>query len=199
MKSILVVAFVFIYNLCFSSIISSNLSATYDPKGMAVKLKWQNNDTRIKVFVLQKSNDSHTWSDLTSIDAPSFSESKIAKYLDEYPDPKRNYYRLGMVIDGDNVEYSAPIMVMPGRSASSWVMFPVPVTTVLKLQYTGSDPIKGVITVLVQNSHGRVIKRFRSSSLSRTIEIPVSNFGKGIYEVQIMVGADYVWNQRFIK
>ena len=187
------------HNLCFSSGISSNLSATYDPKEMAVKLKWQNNDSRIKVFVLQKSSDSYKWTDLTSIDAASFSDSKMEKYLDEHPDPKRNYYRLRMVIDLDDVEYSAPIMVMPGKSASNWVMLPVPVTAILNLQYTGSDPIKGAITVLIQNSRGRVIKRFRSSSLTRTIEIPVSNLGKGIYDVKIMIGTDYIWNQRFIK
>lgn len=199
MKSIFVIAFVFIHNLCFSSIISSNLTASYDPKGMAVKLKWQNNDARIKAFVLQKSSDNYKWTDLTSISAASFSESKMEKYLDEHPDPNRNYYRLRMVIDANNEELSAPIMVMPGQSASSWVMFPVPVTSILNLQYTGSDPIKGVITVLIQNSNGRVLKRFRSSSLTRTIEIPVSNMGKGIYDVKIMVGTDYVWNQRFIK
>jgi hypothetical protein len=166
---------------------------------MVIKLKWQNNDSRTTKFILQKSDNNYNWADLYSIEGNEFSESKIEKYIDKHPDPSTNYYRLKQIIDKDNIEFSAVIMVIMGHATNSWIIYPVPVMNLLNLQYTGSDPITGVISVFVLNPNGKILVRLRSSSLSRIIKVPVSNLGKGLYDVRIVIEDKVVWNQRIVK
>jgi hypothetical protein len=78
-------------------------------------------------------------------------------------------------------------------------MYPVPVGDVLTLQYKGTGKIEGVVNVYIQNMAGRVLTRLRSASLNTIIKIPVSNLGKGIYDIRIIVEDVTVWNQRFLK
>ena len=96
------------------------------------------------------------------------------------------------------MEYSAAVMIII-PAANNWVMYPVPVTDQLTLEYRGTEPVKGVINIFIQRNTGAIITRLRSSSLNKIITIPVSNLGKGIYDVRIIVGGEIVWNQRFIK
>ncbi len=199
MKSILVIVLLFLKAFSFDAHASTNLTAVSDPQRMTVKLKWQNLDAGINSFVLQRSADNNKWVDLYTIESNGFSANKIEKYTDQHPGRAKNFYRLKIINGNSNIEYSSPIIIILGQPNSSWAIFPVPVTTVLNLQYTGSEPIEGVISVFVQNSRGQVFHRVRCSSLSRSIQIPVSNLGKGIYDVRIMIGNENVWNQRFIK
>jgi hypothetical protein len=95
--------------------------------------------------------------------------------------------------------YSVSVMVITASKPGGWVMYPVPVKDVLTLEYRGAEKIKGVINVFIQQSSGRILTRLRNSSLNKVIQIPVSNLGRGIYDVRIIVEGDIVWNQRFIK
>jgi hypothetical protein len=199
MKFILHIAFFFINTSCFAMAVSTNLTAVYDQQKKQVKLKWQNIDARVVAFVLQRSADNNRWADLCKIEAADFSNTKIEKYTDQHPDPAKNYYRLKAILDNNKAEWSASIMVVMGQSTNSWIIYPVPVTTVLNLQYTGSETITGVISVFVQNTQGRIFNRLRTSSLNRNIQMPVANLGKGIYDVRIMINDEIVWNQRFVK
>ncbi len=199
MKPFLLIALILMQATGFASAITPNLTAVYDPEKKIIKIKWQNNDPRTTGFVLQKSNNNYNWTDVYSIEASAFNDSKIEKYVDQQPDPTTNYYKLKQVIDKDNVEFSAVITVMMGQSTNSWIIYPVPVTSFLKLQYTGSEPITDVISVFILNSYGKILTRFRTSSLSRIISVPVSNLGKGIYDVRITLMNKVIWNQQFVK
>ena len=189
----------FIKAACFGFTISPNLTAIYDQEKKVIKLRWQNNDPRTTKFVLQKSDNNYSWTDLYTIDANEFSDSKIEKYSDRHLDASTNYYRLKQVIDKDNIEFSQVIMVIMGQATNSWLIYPIPVTQLLNLQYTGSDPITGVISVFILNTYGKILVRLRSSSLSRSIKVPVANLGKGFYDVRIVIEDKVVWNQRFVK
>ncbi len=91
-------------------------------------------------------------------------------------------------------------MVIQGNSENKWTMFPVPIGSILNLQYMGSGALQGVITVLIQSvSSGTIFTKLRLASTTRTVQIPVSNIGKGIYDIRIFIGNDVVWNQRFSK
>ena len=90
-------------------------------------------------------------------------------------------------------------MIVTGAVGSNWVIYPVPVGDILTLQYKGYEKIKGVVNVFIQNIAGRVITRLRSASLNTIIRIPVSNLGKGVYDIRIVVEDEVVWNQRFVK
>lgn len=199
MKPLLVIACLFIKAMCFATAISPNLTAVLDPEKKIIRLKWQNNDARTTRFVLQKSSNNYDWSDIYSIEASEFNDAKIEKYTDLHPDPSTNYYKLRQVIDKNNVEFSPAILVIMGQTTNSWIMYPVPVTTFLKLQYTGSEPITSVISVFILNSYGKILSRLRTSSLSRMINVPVANLGKAVYDVRIVILDKVVWNQRFVK
>ena len=90
-------------------------------------------------------------------------------------------------------------MVITGSPNFKWVMYPVPVKDLLTLQYKGTEPIKGTITVLIQRETGKLLTRLRFSSLTTVIKIPVSYLGRGIYDIRIIVENEIMWNQRFIK
>ena len=119
-------------------------------------------------------------------------------FEDKKPSAGKNYYRLKFIAVDDKVEYSAAIMVII-PAANNWVMYPVPVTDMLTLDYRGEERIKGVINIFIQRNTGAIITRLRSSSLNKVFKIPVGNLGKGIYDVRIIVGGEVVWNQRFVK
>lgn len=95
--------------------------------------------------------------------------------------------------------YSNSILVIIGRPGNNWLMYPVPIKTVLNLQYNGTEAISGVISVFIRTMRGQVVNRLRLASTSRFISIPVDNLGRGTYDIQILIKDDVVWNQRFIK
>ncbi|MEO7524693.1 MAG: T9SS type A sorting domain-containing protein, partial [Ferruginibacter sp.] len=199
MKPALVIAFIFMHVISHAAALTPNLTAVFDPEKKLIILKWQNNDPRVTGFLLQKSNNNYDWTDVYLVEADLLSEGKIQKYTDVHPDPSINYYKLKQVIDKDHVEYSPVITVRMGLTANSWIIYPVPATTFLKLQYTGSELISNAISVIILNAYGKILIRFRSSSLNRIISVPVSSLGKGIYDVRIVIMNKVVWNQQFVK
>jgi len=198
MKFILAIFICLIQALCFASAINPNLTAEYNSGRKQVELKWQNTDNRVTRFILQRSDDNNSWKNIFVLGAADFNKKKQEKFYDRNPGPDKNYYRL-QIFTEDAVEYSAAIMVIIGSHVNSWIMYPVPVKDVLNLQYNGSESIRGVISVFIQNMYGYVLTRKRFSTLSRIIQVPVDNLGRGTYDVRIVINDEIVWNQRFIK
>ncbi|MEI9955445.1 MAG: T9SS type A sorting domain-containing protein [Ferruginibacter sp.] len=130
---------------------------------------------------------------------PNFTPGKAFQYYDYKPAAGENYYRLKCIGQNNEVEYSTSVMVITGAAGSNWIMYPVPVRDMLTLQYKGLKKITGVVNVFIRNITGRIITRVRSASLNTTIQIPVGNLGSGIYDVQIIIEDEVVWNQRFVK
>jgi hypothetical protein len=187
--------------LCYHATyaISPNLIAVFDQAKKAVRLSWQNNDDNVIRFILQRSADNIHWVDLYQADLQKLADKSVIKYTDRFPDMAKNYYRLKKGTTNAGSQYSETIMVIMGNAKESWIMYPVPVGSVLNLQYTGSEQIKGIISIFIQNSQGKILGRYRFSSLNRLFNLPVTNLGKGLYDVRILVGDDIVWNQRFVK
>jgi hypothetical protein len=175
------------------------ITAVYDGKRKAVVIKWQQKQAGIKSFVVQRSDDNSGWQDIALQQTVNFNPGKTYQFLDTKSAAGENYYRLKAVLQNGATEYSASVMVIVGPSATSWIMYPVPVREVLTLQYKGSEKIKGVVNVLIQNMIGTVLVRLRSASINSTIRIPVNNLGKGLYDIRITIEDEVVWNQRFVK
>jgi len=174
-------------------------SAVYDNRRQTVKIKWQDNTPGIKAFIIQRSADNSTWADIALRRTNENTGNKTYFFEDSKPAPGQNYYRLKSFTSDDRIIYSKGIMIITGSPGYAWVMYPVPVKDVLTLQYRGSEIIKGVINILIQNSSGNIITRVRSASLTKIIRIPVNNLGSGMYDVRIIVENEIIWNQRFIK
>lgn len=174
-------------------------TAVYDSRKHSVKINWQIRSANIKAFIIQRSSDNNTWTDIALRQVNSNTANKAYYFEDGKPVTGDNYYRLKYITSDNKIEYSSAVMLITASAGYNWVMYPVPVKDILTLQYRGSAIIKGVITVLIQNSSGNIITRIRSASLTKIIRIPVSNLGSGIYDIRIIVEDEIIWNQRFVK
>jgi hypothetical protein len=178
----------------------AGLTAVYEDKRAIVKLKWNHSDDRVSTYKLQRSADKSFWSDISTFNILPALKNKFFSYTDEKPVAGRNFYRLKALFNNNTVAYSSTIMVIIGRPGKSWIMYHVPVGDVLNLEYNGSEIIKGVIGITIQNTATRqVFQKLRMASVNRFIQIPVSNLGRGIYLITISVGSNIVWNQQFSK
>lgn len=199
MKICLVLFLFSMQSVCFAFIQSPGLTAVFDSKRNNVSIKWQHTDEDVLQYALQRSGDNLTWSDIFKEDAGNFKKNKIAKFTDLKPRAGKGYYRLKIIRHGANISYSKSIMVIIGKPGKSWVMYPVPVSSVLNLQYNGSELIPGVITVYIRAMKGQILTRLRLASTTRLIQIPLNNLGRGTYDIHIIIKNEVVWNQRFIK
>ncbi len=177
---------------------SPNLVAVYEAQVNAVTLKWQNTDAGKTSFILQRSHDNHLWNDITYAGAGENRKNKLISYTDFRYYHDVTYYRLQINQSG-LVRYTESISIQIGTGNGNWIMYPVPVGSIINLQYRGSEAIQDVIAVFIINSYGYVLSRKRYASLARQIQLPVDNLGKGFYEIYIMINERIVWKQAFIK
>lgn len=185
--------------VCVAFAQSPGITAVFDSKKNNVSIKWQHTNVDVFQYTLQRSSDNITWFDIFSEKAIKFKKDKIAKFTDQKPGTGKGYYRLKITKSQADISYSSSIIVIIGKPGNSWLMYPVPVSTILNLQYNGSELIPGVILVYIRTIKGEVLTRLRVASTTRLIRIPVANLGRGTYDIHIIIMEQVVWNQRFIK
>lgn len=79
-------------------------------------------------------------------------------------------------------------------------IFPVPVGTLLNLEYTSREPINGVLTIVIHClTTGVVFHRLRMASTTRLLQIPVGNLGRGVYEIRVWIGEKPAFSRKFVK
>lgn len=183
----------------FSLPVTPEFTVVFDAGKNAVLIRWQDKPADIKTYIVQRSLDKSSWADIAIQGIPQNTETRSFYFEDKQPQAGENYYRLKSVSNAGIVEYSLPVMIIIASAKESWIMYPVPVKDMLTLDYRGAEPIKGVINIFIFQSSGRVLTKLRLCSLNKVIQIPVSNLGKGVYDIRIVIGGDIVWNQRFVK
>jgi hypothetical protein len=174
------------------------ITVVYDAKKKTVIVKWQQKTTGFKTFIIQRSNDNFNWVDIARVENAQFNNNKTWQYDDKKIAEGENYYRLQCISPDGKTAYSPSVMVITGGT-HKWIMYPVPVTDLLTLQYKGTEKITGVINIVIQNMQGYVLTRLRCASNTTSIQIPVNNLGRGVYDVRITIADEVVWNQRFVK
>jgi len=185
--------------LCLEDQDLATLTAVFDERKNNVKLKWQHADPATSKFVLQRSSDNSTWFDIYTLFVNSSNTPRLLSFEDKQVSAGKNYYRL-KEFTGMHSETGSSLKVIIGKPGNDWIIYPVPVKDVLNLQYNGSQLIAGVITITIQNvGSGLFFHKLRFASTNRHLQIPVSNLGRGTYDVRIYVSEKPVWNQRFIK
>lgn len=186
---------------CFilAATVAPGITVVYDAAIKAVTIQWQQKTPGVQSFTVQRSADNSIWTDIARQQTVLFNPNKTYQFIDRTAGAGQNYYRLKSISEKGGITYSAGVMVITGASAPGWVMYPVPVTDVLNLQYKGTQKIYGVINVFIQTINGKILTRLRCASLNTIIRIPVGNLGKGIYDIRIVIAEEVVWNQRFVK
>ena len=199
MKNLMISAILFVVCNTIYAQNKTSLTALFDTKTKTVKLRWQNLADALS-YSLQSSKDNHNFTDIFTPKSVEFKTGDFIKYNDYQAAESKNYYRLKIYKSNSIVEIQPPVMLVTGSADKSWVIFPVPIGPVINLEYKGNDAIKGVIAVTIQSvTSGTIFTRLRLASTTRKITIPISNIGKGTYDVRIYVGDDIVWNQRVVK
>jgi hypothetical protein len=199
MKNLLMTAILFAVYFTVIAQNKTTLTALFDKNTKNVKLRWQNITDGLS-YILQSSRDNNTFTDIFILKASDVLIGDFIKYNDNNPVEGKNYYRLKIYKKNDKLEILPTVLIVSGNTENTWVIYPVPIGTVLNLQYNGNNPIDGVITVLIQSvTSGTVFTRLRVASTTRKIVIPISNIGKGTYDIRIYVSDNIVWNQRVIK
>ena len=159
----------------------------------------------------------------------NYSDDDIYFFNDRNFLPGKNYYRIKIADGDNNTISLSPIVVVNTKGTaynttpkyiqnqttgvqkttskiniepqgnSSWVIYPNPVTDILKLAYKGHGDLKGVVFVQIQDATGKVVIKFRSGSMYKLIQIPVSNLQRGLYSIQLTVLDELMMSQKFIK
>jgi hypothetical protein len=179
--------------------IQPEFTAVYNSRKKAVIVRWQHQEAGIQTYIAQRSADNKTWIDIGLQQVDGNTKTRSFYFEDKKPAVGENHYRLKCIYPDGRSTYSLNVMVIIGSMLNSWVIYPVPVGDLLTLEYRGTESIKGVLNIFIQQSSGRIITRLRYSSLNTLIRIPVDNLGKGMYDIRIIVQGEIIWNQRFIK
>ncbi len=176
------------------------LTALYQAEKNIIKLRWQHIDADVTTYSIQRSSDNSIYRDIHNKTIKQSDLGEFFKFSDNDVISGKNYYRLKINRGRASSIITSPVMVIRGNTENKWVVFPVPVGPVLNLQYAGNGALEGVVTVIIQSvSSGTVFTKLRMASTTRSLQIPVTNIGKGLYDLRIYVGNNVVWNQRFVK
>lgn len=175
------------------------INASYNPDTKSVVIKWKNNDHCAYQFILQKSDDQQSWTNIDTLyNTEDFNEQMIL-WEDRDPVPGGFLYRLKTVVDDFNYSFSKPVYVKISPWIYDWSIAPGNKKEKLQLQYTGTGLIEGVINVLMQTRSGKTLFKSRYSSFTTNIDIPVANLGRGNYYISMFVEGELIWKYKLIK
>lgn len=178
------------------------LNAEYEVRTSRVLLYWNMVPHPSKTtYVLFRSTDAKNWREVVTDKIPrKYSEEDVFDYDDRVNRSDVYYYQI-KIVDANNktIALSNIASVSTGAEKTSWTIYPNPANDILHLVCEGSNVVKGVISVTVQDLTGKIVIRFRAASTNRSLEIPVSKLRKGAYVVQISIMNQTVLSQQFIK
>ncbi len=135
-----------------------SLTALFEKTTKTNKLRWQHTDETITAYTLQSSKDNLFFTDIFSKKTAGISTGDFIKFNDNKPADGKNYYRLKIFRNKNFYETTVPVILINGNTQNAWIIYPVPVGSVLNLQYNGNAPINGVINIVIQSvSSGTVL------------------------------------------
>ena len=208
---------------------SAKLNAVFDPNNSAVKLNWNMVKSQLRTsYLLLRSSDGATWTEAAKDRMlRNYTDDDIYFFNDRNYAPGKNFYRLKIADGSNNTIALSPIVTVNAGAAgkpilkpsvntqggninnkpnntqmqinNSWIIYPNPATDFLNLAYKGTEDLKGVVNVQIQNATGKIVTKFRSGSMYKIIQIPVSNLVRGAYFIQVRVMNELMMSQKFIK
>jgi hypothetical protein len=151
-----------------------------------VTLDWNTQEeVNFSHFVIQRSADGETWSDIGTVEAKGNSEVETAyTYVDGQPLTGTNFYRLTEVNLDNSYVYSQVVVVRTTTIAHISV-FPNPATNYINVSLGGNTP--SVVTVLLTSAAGqRLAEKQATGGAGTIVTIPVENLASGLYIITII-------------
>ncbi len=192
-----------ITGISFTSVAQeSTLNATYDAHTFKVSLYWNMvNYTGKATYSLTRSDDKINWTQIvTDKIFQRYNEKDTFDYIDKVKPGKEYFYRLSIInANNQTIAFSNTISVNIITQKTVWEIYPNPVNDLLNIACRGNTIIKGVVNVLIYDVAGKIVTRFRSASVYRSFQIPVTQLHQGIFIAEISILNEIVLKQQFIK
>jgi|GEM_PF-5309122 hypothetical protein len=168
-----------------SSIIPVNLinfTATLTTSNSAT-VNWNMaNQSGIKSYVVEKSTDDASFSEITSVPASTINSYS---YVDATLKPGTSYYRLGMVDEEGKINYG-PTAKVSVQSNQDIVVYPDPVTDKFFIKQLSGAMIG---TAQLSNINGQVLQTIQITQSLQPVD--VSTYPSGIYMLHFSDGSVY--------
>ncbi|MEO6818196.1 MAG: lamin tail domain-containing protein [Ginsengibacter sp.] len=170
------------------------VSFTATKKNNAVVLDWSTSqEINSKEFVIEKSPDSKTWTDLSVINAKEKSANGNAYTITDYaPFNGLNYYRLKQIDQDGGIQFSL-IRSVSFEAIKAFRIVPNPATGIVTLEFSKTNA--SITNVEVYDLAGKSI--YQEATSNNQLKMNVGNFRKGTYIIKIKQG-NTIDNQKLI-
>lgn len=168
--------------------------------GDDVKLAWKvAEEVNVKGYHVERSADGRSWSTIGFVPfnaAPA--AEKLYTYLDANPVSPISYYRIRQEDLDGRTKYTDLRFVRFDREGLEVRLYPVPVTSVLKVNV--QSPVNTNAVFRITNVLGTTVQQFKTQLIrgGKTEDINVSMLPAGSYYIEI-TGDRYKWTGKFIK
>lgn len=185
---------------------SIKLTVDFNQRNSVITLNWNMVNNPYKTsYIILRSADGIVWTEAAKDKTlRNYSSRDLYSFEDKFYTFGKNFYRV-KISDGYNSTVAlSPVVSVnakpsQGEITSTWVIYQNPVNDVLTLNYKGNTEIKGVVNIQVIDETGKTVIKFRSASIYKSIQIPVSKLKRGFYVTQVTVMNEMVMNKQFIK
>ncbi len=152
----------------------------------AVELNWSTaSEINNHHFDVQRSRDGINYETVGTVAASNMvSAEQHYKFNDNFPIKGTNYYRIKQVDLDGRYTYSATQKINMDAVARLWKLYPNPTHDITAI-YTNASITS--LQVIVTDLSGKVVYRTTVSNTSagQRVEIPVQQFGKGVYMMKV--------------
>jgi alpha-mannosidase len=159
-------------------------------------LKWDNKgEDLLQRYELERSTNGQLFSRISSITAKAGIVNNYTYADNDINQATPYYYRLKMISTSNSYSYSGTILIKAAKEASNIIIFPNPVTDVLKANFVLDRQTRCKVTVI--NSAGAIVKTVAPPLFERGnnyFMLPVKELPAGEYIFSVTAG-----DQKFIK
>jgi hypothetical protein len=148
------------------------------------------NEVNIKSYVVQKSNDDKSFTDVATVTASGLTEYN---WTDINEAMGNNYYRIHSVATDGAIQYSSVAKVNVAAENPVVTIYPNPATNgMIALQFTNMP--EGIYTVKVLTTVGQVIaiKTINHTGGNASEVVALNDVAKGMYELEIVKPDDSI-------
>lgn len=145
------------------------------------------NETNMCCYDIEKSTDGFSFDKTGHVNAVNASSPHDYSFTDHNATGKKQYYRLKMIRNTGETEYSN-IQSLQNKTATEILVFPNPAADVLQLQLNN---VYKKINVQIVNSAGQTMKQFSDLTvLNQTVIIPLNDLVHGAYFLYLRAGEE---------
>jgi hypothetical protein len=179
----------------------TDYSALLSDDRSSVTVSWTTaKEENNRYFVLQRSADGQSFSDIDTVAATNQSDARSYYYIDKAPLRDHDFYRLSQIdLDGKTTLFSVLEVTISGAEAGAFLVSPNPAHNTIFLQL--AHPEQGPLSVRLSDGQGKIVRtwRFNKQGTLWKQAMDVSNLPAGNYFVTVEGGKTIREVRQFVK